>query len=200
MLFARTLLSACVLCSAVSAQTSSTSNGITASLDIAVIEQAKDVYFDKVIKLIQSVQIPNYDSGDVYLHDNTFTLNQAATNVVFAVDTANNALTLTCSDLSAQFKSGSFRAKKLFFVAKGHAEVDLHKVTVGFGLQFTTQTLADGRVVPAINAVDINVKIDKDDIDIHISGNIWSDFASLFESIFKDDIADMIRDQVTDAL
>ena len=50
-MIARTLLSACVLYSTVFAQTS-TINGITASLDIAVIEQAKDVYFDKVIKVI----------------------------------------------------------------------------------------------------------------------------------------------------
>ena len=30
----------------------STTNGLTASLDIAVVEQAKDVYFDKILQLI----------------------------------------------------------------------------------------------------------------------------------------------------
>ena len=198
-MIARTLLASCVLCSTVFAQTSTT-NGITASLDIAVIEQAKDVYFDKVIKLIQSVQIPNYDSDKVYLHDNSFTLNQAATDVVFAVDPAKNAVTLTCNHLSAKFHTGSFRAKKYFFVATGHAEVDINTVKIGVGLQFTTQTLPDGRVVPGVNAVDIVVDIDDDDIDIHISGNIWSDFASLFESLFKGTIAGMIKDEVRDAL
>ena len=55
-------------------------------------------------------------------------------------------------------------------------------------------------MVPAVNAVDVKVDIDKNDIDIHISGNVWSDFASLFEGLFKDDIADMIRDTVKDVL
>ena len=55
-------------------------------------------------------------------------------------------------------------------------------------------------MVPAVNAVDVKVDIDKNDIDIHIHGNIWSDFASLFESLFKDDIADLIKDTVTDVL
>ena len=146
------------------------------------------------------MQIPNYDDGDIYLHDNSFTLNQAASDVVFAVDPAKNAVTLTCNSLSAEFHTGSFRAKKFIFVATGHAEVDIHKVTVGVGLQFTTQTLPDGRVVPGVNAVDIVVDIDDDDIDIHISGNIWSDFASLFESLFKGTIAGMIKDEVRDAL
>ena len=66
----------------------STTNGLTASLDIAVVEQAKDVYFDKIMQLIQSVQIPNYDDGDIYLHDNSFTLDQDASGVVFAILTA----------------------------------------------------------------------------------------------------------------
>ena len=136
-MISRTLLSACFLISAVFAQTSTT-NGLTASLDVAVIEQAKDVYFDKVMKLIANLDIPNYDSHDVYLHDNTFTLNQAATDVVFAVDQAQNAITLTCNHLSAKFHAGSFRAKKSIFVAKGHASVDIHKIKVGVGAQFTT--------------------------------------------------------------
>ena len=152
------------------------------------------------MQLIQSVQIPNYDDGDIYLHDNSFTLDQDASGVVFAADSAQNALTLTCNSLSAKFHTGSFHAKEWIFVATGHADVDMKKVTVEVGLQFTTQTLGDGRVVPAVNAVDVKVDIDKDDIDIHIHGNIWSDFASMFESLFKDDIADLIRDTVTDVL
>lgn len=152
------------------------------------------MYFDKIMKLIQSVKIPNFDSGDNHLHDNTFTLNQAASGVVFAVDPAKNAITLTCNNLSAKFHTGSFQSKHWIFIATGHAEVDMSKVTVGVGLKFKTQTLSDGRVVPAVDAVDIVVNIDEDDIDIHISGNIWSDFASLFESLFKGAISDMIKD------
>ena len=78
--------------------------------------------------------------------------------------------------------------------------MDINTVKVEVGLQFTTQTLSDGRVVPGINAVDIVVDIDKDDIDIHISGNIWSDFASLFESLFKGTVADLINDNVSEVL
>ena len=39
--------------------------GVKNSLDIAVIEQAKDVYFDKILKIITNLQIP-----DIYIKDN----------------------------------------------------------------------------------------------------------------------------------
>jgi len=73
-------------------------------------------------------------------------------------------------------------------------------VNIGLGLKFKTQTLADGRVVPAVEAVDVTVDINKDDIDIKISGNIWSDFASAFEIFFKGTVVDLIHDSVHDAL
>jgi len=51
-------------------------------------------------------------------------------------------------------------------------------------------------MVPLIKAVKINMDIDRRDIDIHIHGNIWSDFASLFEVFFKGTVIDMIEDTV----
>ena len=68
------------------------------------------------------------------------------------------------------------------------------------GLSFSTQTLADGSIVPKVTAVDVNVDINRGDIDLHISGNIWTDFASAFEIFFKGTVVDMIRDTITDTL
>jgi len=44
--------------------------------------------------------------------------------------------------------------------------VIIKTVEVGFGLQFQTQTLPDGRVVPKINGVDITTDIDRFDVNI----------------------------------
>ena len=109
-------------------------------------------------------------------------------------------MTLTCHDLNANFYTDSFRAHELFFVAKGHLEVIMEDMDIGLGLKFTTQTLADGRVVPAVESVDVLVDIDRSDIDIKIWGNIWSDFASAFEIFFKSTVVDMIRDGVKSTL
>lgn len=67
-------------------------------------------------------------------------------------------------------------------------------VNIGVGLKFKTQTLADGRTVPAVDSVDVTVDIDRDDIDIKIWGNIWADFASAFEIFFKSTVVDLIQD------
>jgi len=65
-------------------------------------------------------------------------------------------------------------------------------VNIGLGLSFKTQTLADGRIVPAVDAVDVLVDIDRNDIDIKIWGNIWADFAAAFEIFFKSTVVELI--------
>ena len=57
--------------------------GVKNSLDISVVEQAKDVYFDEIVKLINNLEIP-----DVYLPDdkgymigNKFVLMESSSDV-----------------------------------------------------------------------------------------------------------------------
>ena len=176
--------------------------GLHASLDIAVIEQAKDVYMQKIVETLNNLQLPdiNSDDGKDYLHSNHVTVNQSTQDVQFSVDTAQNALKLTMNNLSANFYTDSFRAHSWIFVAKGHAEVDMKTVNIGLGLSFSTQTTADGKVVPAVSAVDVLVDINRNDISISIWGNIWADFASAFEIFFKSTVVGLIQDTVRDTL
>jgi len=89
-------------------------------------------------------------------------------------------MVLTCSDLTATFKTKDFQLKETILIATGSAEVDLKKIKLRLGVSFKTQKLHDGRIVPAIDTVDVIVDIDADHLDFHIHGNIWSDIASLF--------------------
>ena len=158
------------------------------------MEQAKDVYFDEIMKLISNVAIPDLEDADGnYLRDNTFTLEDRVDKVEFTTDVANNAIVLTCKKLTASFRSGEFRYKVApLVVSKGHVEVDMNTVDIGVGLSFSLQTLPDGRVVPAVNSVDLLVDIDRWDIRIHMFGNFWTDLASLFEVFFKSVVVDLI--------
>jgi hypothetical protein len=166
--------------------------GVHASLDIAILEQAKDIYTDEIVKMLNNMALPNMDSGKDYLHGNHITVSQSAANVLFGVDLPNNALKLTLNKLNANFYTDSFKAKEWIFSATGHLEVIMDSINVGLGLSFTTQTLPDGRIVPMVKAVDVLVDINRDDIDIKIWGNIWSDFASAFEIFFKSTVVELI--------
>jgi len=175
-------------------------SGLKASLDISILEQAKDVYMDQILKFLNNLQLPDIGDSKDYLHGNHVSVSQDAADVTFTVDTANNAIKLVCNNLSATFYSDSFRAHSWIFVAKGHTEVRMKTVNIGLGLSFKTQTLADGRIVPAVDAVDVLVDIDRNDIDIKIWGNIWADFAAAFEIFFKSTVVELIQDTVTDTL
>lgn len=68
-----------------------------------MVEQAKNVYFDEILKILNNLQIPDVDSSDGkdYLHGNHVSVQQDPSNVVFTVDQANNAVVLTANKLSA---------------------------------------------------------------------------------------------------
>jgi len=107
---------------------------------------------------------------------------------------------MRCDPLSGVFYNEEFRYKSWPFVAKGHLEVIINTIEVGFGLQFNTQVLPDGRTVPAISGVDVTTDINRYDVNIKIWGNIWSDFASAFEVFFVGTVVDAIDSAITSAL
>jgi len=175
--------------------------GTTASLDIAVVDQAKDIYFNDILDLVRSIQIPDLVQDKNHgLWGNHFTIDQDANNVSFTVDTANNAIVMRADDLSASFYCDSFRYETWPLIATGRLEVDMKTVSIGVGLQFDTQVLPDGRIVPSINSVDVLADINRNDISIEIWGNIWSTFASAFEIFFKGAVVDLIQEAITAGL
>ena len=112
--------------------------GVKNSLDIAVIEQAKDVYFEQIVSLINNLQIPDiYLEGDKgYMLDNTFVLMETPDDVQFTTDMANNAVIFEVTDFRGTFFCDHFRYKETIFVAKGSVEVDLKKIKITAGVGF----------------------------------------------------------------
>ena len=174
------------------AQEASFKAGLKNALDLSVVEQAKDVYFNKIMSLIREVDLPDVylNDGKDYMIGNSFVLHETPSDVKFYTDPATNSVYFEVSDFTGEFYCDHFRFKKTIFVAKGRIEVDLRKILIRVGVTFSTQTLTDGRVVPFIDTIGVKVDIDRRDIKIHIHGNVWSDFAAFFEPIFKGIIID----------
>ena len=203
MQLARKIVAAAALsCSLLGGPSHAYFSGVKNSLDIAVIEQAKDVYFDSIVKLINNLALPDIylpdDKG--YMLDNRFVLIESASDVQFTTKPTENAVIFEVTDFRGTFYCDHFRYKETIFVAKGSVEVDLKKIQITAGVGFGKQTLADGRMVPLIEAVDVDMDIDRRDIDIHLHGNIWTDFASLFEIFFKGTVIGMIEDTAEAAM
>jgi len=193
-------LVAAIFCSTISAQANFKA-GLKNSLDTGVLEQAKDVYFDTVMKLIADIAIPDFADGDGnYMRQNQFILKARTDKVEIYTDVAKNAVVMKCNKLSAEFSTSSFRYDAGLVTAKGYAEVDMNTVTIGVGLAFDVQELQNGRFVPRVDSVDLDVDINRFDIKIHLHGNLWTDFASLFEIFFKGTVVDIINTSVTVAL
>ena len=105
-------------------------SGVKNSLDIAVVEQAKDVYFNEIVRLINNLELPDFylDGDKGYMLDNTFVLQETPDDVQFITDSQNNAIIFEVTDFRGQFYCDKFRYKETIFVAKGSIEVDLKKI------------------------------------------------------------------------
>jgi hypothetical protein len=113
------------------ADVATTTAGLKTSLDIEVMEQAKDIYFDEIVKLINSIQLPDLEDGNGnYMRGNSFVMNERTEKVEIFTDVGKNAMVLKCAKLSGVFRSEEFRYRELLIVAKGHIEVDLNTILV----------------------------------------------------------------------
>lgn len=66
--------------------------GLTASLDINLLQKAKDVYFDRILDIIRHVQIPDFSFDQGFVNGNTFTVMENSSNVNFSTDPIENTL------------------------------------------------------------------------------------------------------------
>jgi len=112
--------------------------GIKNSLDIAIMEQAKDVYFDEIVKLINNVSIPDIYLPDNkgYMLDNRFVLMETPDDVQFTTDVQDNAIVFEVTNFKGTFYCDHFRYKELLLVAKGSIQVDLKKIRITAGVGF----------------------------------------------------------------
>ena len=128
-----------------------------------------------------------------YLIENSFHLQSNNKIVNFYNDVSNNAVVFEADNLSATFHCGHFKLKEGFVQAKGHADVDLQRLKLQVGIGFTSQKLLDGRILPAITTVDVQFMISEQDIQVHLHGNVWSEFAGSFISFFKGPMIKLIE-------
>lgn len=155
------------LLAATASATASLTPGIHAALDILILEQAKNTYFDNIVTVINNLSIPDVeDSKGNYMRGNSFKLDERADNVLIYTDVPNNALVMRCNKLSGVFYNDSFRYKEWPFVATGHCDVIINEILVQFGLGFGTTDTAEGRRLPYITGVDIDTSINRFDINI----------------------------------
>jgi len=174
--------------------------GAIASLDISVIEQAKDVYFNYLMNVLKDVNIPDIDFHGGYIHQNTFVITEAASNVQISADPENNGLVLSVDSLAANFHSSSFRYKLSILLCKGSVSVDISHMSVKATIGVTTQKLANGKTVPSFTMSNVNVDLPKDHLNIHVHGNVVAKIADAFKKLFIGTIRDEITKNLKDLL
>lgn len=84
-----------------------------------------------------------------HVNDNSFFITEKSENVQVDNYPDYNGIGLKVDNLGAGFKSDHFEYKIAFIKAKGSVEVSMSQVKLGVTIGLTTQTLSDGKNVPA---------------------------------------------------
>jgi len=177
--------------------------GMSMSMSAAVLEQAKEVYANLILDKLSYVTLPDYYDPNCkknYAKDNYFSMyrsTKAKTPTTISMDwlPQNNGIYLLMQNLNGIAYTGDYSYKiAVGMVAEGHADVLMNTINLGIGITFTTQVLPDGRTVPAIDSFNVLVDINRDDINIQIWGNLWSDLAAMCEIFFKSTVVQALQD------
>ena len=129
----------------------------------------------------------------MYAKDNDFTVTQPVSKFDFVNDVADNCFKISLDDLTGKFTTGNFHAHKGIFGAHGTAHMTLDTVKLTFGLRPVTQTLEDGRVVPAFESCGYDFSsFSKDDLHFSVSGSFWDGFIDAFKGLYIGKIVDAI--------
>lgn len=144
---------------------------------------------------MDNVKIPDVQlkGNKGYLIENSFVMSKENKVVNFYNDVKNNAIVFEADNLSAKFHCGHFKLKEGFVQAKGHADVELQRLKLQVGIRFNTQKTLDMRTLPAIDTVDVQFLISEQDLQVHLHGNVWSEFASSFIAFFKGPMITLIQ-------
>lgn len=71
----RTIVTLFALIGSATAQNNS---GVKASLDVAILEQAKNVYMDTILNTLNNLALPDFGDSKDYLHGNHIEVSQSA--------------------------------------------------------------------------------------------------------------------------
>ena len=170
--------------------------GLKLSTDFNMYNHAKDVYFDTVKGLINNITIPDLEIPGGHFNKNKFHYDEKSSD--FKLEAGNNSVKFYANKISGSFHSSDFRYKELIFIATGSVDAKIKDMSVAFELEYTTQKLKNGDLVPAFKAISSSVSLSKSDIDISIHGNIWSDLANILKGLFMGVVKDQINGAIKD--
>ena len=76
--------------------------GIQGSIDLDVLRNAADEWFNTLIGVVNGLKIPDItDKDGNYFKENVFYINQAREGVTFTPDVTRNSITFRCDKLTA---------------------------------------------------------------------------------------------------
>ncbi len=142
--------------------------GISMSVDLSVLSQAKDVYLQTILKKINGLALPELTlpAGDGYIRKNRVFIKLKPNKVNLTTNDKNDSFSVNIRDLYLFVRSQDFRYNFWFVPIKATLDVQVANVNLDFEVQFATANVTwfnndtkknETRVVPQMNVPTCNL-------------------------------------------
>ena len=174
--------------------------GMTASIDWAMLEQAKDVFLPYVLNALNKAEIPDiaFSSGSGYAKNNTFIIMEPAGNTFLRPVATDGSIEFSISNLTAHFGSDNLHYQKFYvFTANGSLNVEITELSLYIRFKLLEKTLKDGSTVPSIEVLESKLNIPPDRLNVTIKGDNFMKCVSDIEFAFNSEYRGVIDAAVT---
>lgn len=145
--------------------------------------------------MLQTVVIPDISFDQGYINNNVWSLSRiTADQVNITINEEDNAVGVIINDVMAQFHSSNFHVKEGIISASGELDAAMYRVQFIAGTYMTTQPARDGlRLLNNFQPYKVKVNIDRDHMDVTVTGTIYAGLAELIAKLMKGPISDEIE-------
>jgi hypothetical protein len=160
--------------------------GLSASITAVGLNKANNIATPYIFDKLVDVSVPDVSFSGGSLSNIKATVHAPAdvTDIKWSLDNAHNGVNLAGSDISSSM-TADFTFKYLFIVATGQAKINIAKVGLDVEVDLLSQSTPTG-LAPKIKAQTVKVDVNPANVDIVLTGNDVTKFASLLIPLIKD--------------
>lgn len=169
------------------------------SVDFNTIREAKNVYFDYILNIVNNATLSNIPLSNGHISNNTFQINDAAEDVTLT-PLADNVLHISVTHLNASFASQDLAYKIWFYTLEGALDVAITDISLDLKIKTSFQHLSNGAAVPRFTVIESSITIPDFGIEYTLHSSYFIEFISFFKGIFRGTVHDKITSAVQSAL
>ena len=183
--FSVLLQSIILLTSHCSAQLSTGSPGLSASLEYSNFDSMREPILYGILSLINGLSIPDISFNGGYINSNELYVDLEANDLTFQPIEEMNAIFFYINNVTMYFKSSKFSYSLLSVPINGKLQANITGASFGVTVQINRVLNPKNRLLPQLNITNVTLSINPSQMTLNLGGNILLSVANVVIPIIE---------------